>query len=216
MPRRSESGAASVEYVALAVLVALIVLGAIAGVIAGPPSSDGRELGVAIARKIRCSAALPGPCWRDPLTAAYGREVAGVVRALAPDPRAVSGPAGVPLVPVDFRYCRSGSCAVPGPQPAHLTASGRRVTAFSSIDDVSGSAGAIQITYWLYRPTIGWDRIVRGASAERVRALGSTPLLDSADPRLVPLETLAGRDYYQFPPGEEPPWRWRIHSRIPS
>ena len=32
------------------------------------------------------------------------------------------------------------------------------------------------------------------------------------DPALVPLETLAGRDHYLFPPGEEPPWRWRIPS----
>jgi hypothetical protein len=37
-----------------------------------------------------------------------------------------------------------------------------------------------------------------------------TPLLDSANPRLVPLETLAGRNHVVFPPPEEPPWRWEV------
>ena len=33
---------------------------------------------------------------------------------------------------------------------------------------------------------------------------------------LVPLETLPGRDQYDFPAGEEPPWQWRIRSRYPG
>jgi hypothetical protein len=43
-----------------------------------------------------------------------------------------------------------------------------------------------------------------------------TPLLDTDHPRLVPLETLAGRNHVDFPPGEEPPWRWRVESVYPG
>jgi hypothetical protein len=43
----------------------------------------------------------------------------------------------------------------------------------------------------------------------------ATPLLETAVPVLVPLETLAGRNHYDFGSGEEPPWRWRVESRYP-
>ena len=59
-------------------LVALLLLAAISAFAAGPPDKQGRELGSAIARKLRCAPRLPGPCWRDPLTEAYGRPVAGL------------------------------------------------------------------------------------------------------------------------------------------
>jgi hypothetical protein len=39
-----------------------------------------------------------------------------------------------------------------------------------------------------------------------------TPLLESANPRLVPLETLAGKNHVRFAPGEEPPWRWQVET----
>jgi hypothetical protein len=205
-----QRGSASVEQIGLLALVALLMLTGIAALIAhGAPERPTAELATAIQRHIRCPAALPDPCWRDPLTTAYGRSVAGAVRALAPTPRAVFGPSGLPLVPVDFRRCRSESCAVAGPDAGHLTASNRRVTAFTS---VARDAGGVRITYWLYRPGLGWSSEVRRATPSEVTALAATPLLDSADPVLVPLETLAGRDSYDFPPGEEPPWRGQITS----
>ena len=46
-------------------------------------------------------------------------------------------------------------------------------------------------------------------------ALASTPLLDTQDPKLVPLETLDGRNHIDFPASEEPPWRWRVESVYP-
>ncbi len=71
----------------------------------------------------------------------------------APSPRPrrpLPGPAGLPLVPVDFRYCRRESCAVAaGP---HLTASRRRTTAFTQIEDRRRTLGWVELTYWLYRP----------------------------------------------------------------
>jgi hypothetical protein len=204
-----------VEQAGLVLLVALLLLAAISAFAAGPPNEQGRELGSAIARKLRCAPRLPGPCWRDPLTAAYGRPVAGLVRALAPQPGAVPGTSGGPLVPVDFRYCRRPSCAVPGDR-AGLTSSNRRVTAFTSVVDGRRTGGPVEVTYWLYRPGVGWGRVTRRASSADVAAHATTPLLQATNPRLVPLETLPGRDHYEFPAAEEPPWRWQVQSVYPG
>src|SRR4051794_16742988 len=208
MRTRSQAGAATVEHAGLVLLIALLFAAAIAAIAAGEDRS-GRELGSTLARKLRCAAVGPGPCWQAPLTLAYGRPLAGAVRALAPAPAARSG-----LLPVDFRFCRSASCAAPGPDPGH-TASNRRVTAFVAIEDRRRSAGLAEIAYWLYRPTLGWERVVRSATSADVARLAATPLLDDAVPVLVPLETLDGRDQYDWPPGEEPPWRWRVESVYP-
>ena len=206
-----ERGAASVEHVGLALLIALALLAGVASVAAGP-LDNGRELAGAIARKLRCAPRLPGPRWRDPLTEAYGRPRAGAVRALAPAP-APAGPEG--LMPVDFRYCRSVSCALPG-DGTRLTASNRRTTAFVSVEDDRRSGGDAHITYWPYRPPLGWERIDRSADSADVERLAGTPLLESQVPKLVPLETLAGRNHFDFPTGEEPPWRWRVEGRYPG
>jgi hypothetical protein len=206
---RAQRGAASVEHVGLALLIALLMLGAVAALAAAPPGDSSRELGTSIARKLRCAPRLPGPCWRDPLTEAYGRPLAGLVRARAPAPRAVSG-----LLPVDFRYCRRESCALPGPRPG-LTASNRRVTAFVSVEDGRRGGGGVTVTYWEYRPSLGWVRNEVTASSADVQAAAGTPLLETEVPRLVSLETLDGRDHYDFPAGEEPPWRWEVESVYP-
>jgi hypothetical protein len=215
MRLHARDGSASVEQIGLIALVAGLAVAALAALAAGPPSGAGRELGAAIARKLRCAPRLPGPCWRDPLTEAYERPLAGAVRALAPAAAALPSRSGAPLLPVDFRYCRSESCALAAGS-ARLTASNRRTTAFTSVEDERRSGGGVAVSYWLYRPSLGWARVVRHASSAEVAQLAGTPLLDSADPRLVPLETLAGRNQYDFRPGEEPPWRWRVASVYPG
>jgi Flp pilus assembly pilin Flp len=203
-----ETAAATTEHVGITMLVALALIAGIAAVGAGADRS-GRELGSTLGRKIRCAAVGPGPCWRDPLTEAYGRPVAGAVRALAPSPSLEAG-----LLPVDFRRCRSASCAMPGPSLG-LTASNRRVTDFVSVVDRRGSGGPVAISYWLYRPTLGWEEIIREASSADVERLAPTPLLEEAVPALVALETLDGRNQYEFTAGEEPPWRWQVDSVYP-
>jgi hypothetical protein len=215
VPPPGSRGAASVEHAGLALLIALLLLAGISALAAGPPVDEGRELGHAIARKLRCAPRLPGPCWRDPLTEAYGRPLAGLVRALAPSPRAVAGPDGTTLVPVDFRTCRSPSCAVGG-EGAALTASNRRTTAFTSVVDSRRAGGGVEVNYWLYRPTMPWERVVRRASAAEVVAHAATPLLDRQVPVLVPLETLAGRNHFDFPRVERPPWQWQVPSVEPG
>jgi hypothetical protein len=211
MPPPPQRGAASVEHVGLAILIATLLLAGIAAFAAGPPLEEGRSLGTAVARKLRCAPRLPGPCWRDPLTEAYGRSLAGLVRALAPAPATRAGPGGLPLLGVDFRYCRRASCAA-STGSARLTASNRRTTAFTSVDDNRRAGGDVRIRYWIYRPTLGWESVVRRADSADVAAAASTPLLETTDPKLVPLETLPGRNHYDFPRSEQPPWRWRVGS----
>jgi hypothetical protein len=205
-----ERGSASIEHAALVLLAALVACAVVALVAIGPERQDG-SLAAAIAFKQRCAVRYPDPCWQDPLTEAYGRELAGAVRALAPPPAARIGPGGAGLVGVDYRRCRQVSCAVAVSD--RLTTANRRTTAFTSVRDDRPTGGPVTIDYWIYRPTIGWERISRTLAAADVAAYARTPLLDSADPALVPLETLLGRDDAAFRAGEEPPWRNRIESR---
>ena len=209
--RRSDSGAASVEHVGLAALIAALVAIAAAALAADPPGRSARELGSAIARRLACAPRHPIPCGRNPLALAYGFPLGKLVRYLAPEPVAAVGPGGAALLPVDFRYCRRTSCAVPGPEPG-LTESRRRVTAFTSLQDRRRAGGEVEVSYWLYRPTLGWKRIVRRGGAAEIEAASSLRLDLEDDPALVPLELLSGRNHYDFPVSEDPPWRWRIDS----
>lgn len=213
-----ERGSASVEQAGLAALIALLLLAGIAAVAAGGEIDASRDLAGAIARKIRCAPRLPGACRRHPLVPAYGWPLARLARALAPTPLARPGPSGLPLVPVDFRRCRRESCAVPLPGAAglHLTASGRRTTAFTRLVDRRRSLGWVELTYWLYRPGLGWERLMRRAGQAQVEAASGVRVLLRDDPALVPLETLPGRSHYEFPAGERPPWQWRFPGRYPG
>lgn len=207
-----ERGAASVEHAALVLLMALVACAVVALFTVGRGGDDA-SLASAIAFKQRCAVRYPDPCWQDPLSEPYGRGLAGAVRALAPAPEARLGPDGVGLVGVDYRRCRQVSCATPVPGAAglHLTASNRRTTAFTSVRE--GEGGGIEIDYWIYRPTIGWELIEEHVDGGDLDGYERTPLLESADPVLVPLETLLGRDDAEFTAGEEPPWRGKVESR---
>jgi hypothetical protein len=211
---RAERGSASIESVALAALIALLLGAGIAAVAAGGNIDAGRQLAGAIGRKMRCGPRLPDACNHHPLVPAYGWPLARLARALAPAPTAVPGPSGLPLMPVDFRRCRQESCAVTaGP---HLTVSGRRTTAFTEVVDRRGSTGWVEVTYWLYRPTLGWSRVTRRATAADVEAAAGVEVRAEDDPALVPLETLPGRNHYEFPAGERPPWQWQVDGRYPG
>jgi hypothetical protein len=211
---RSERGAASVEQAGLTAMIALLLLALIAAMAGDGEIDPRRALGGTIARRIACAPRLPDACRHHPLVPAYGWPLARLVRALAPAPASRPGPSGLPLVPVDFRRCRHESCAVAaGP---HLTASGRRTTAFTQIEDRRRTLGWVELAYWLYRPGLGWERLVRRADSAQIEAVSDVRVLLKDDPALVPLETLPGRDHYDFPLGERPPWQWRIDSRYPG
>jgi hypothetical protein len=211
---RGERGTASVEQAGLAALIALLLAATIAAVAAGGEIDPGRGLGGTIARRLACAPRLPGACRHHPLVPAYGWPLARLTRALAPSPIALPGPSGLPLVPVDFRRCQHESCAVAAGQ--HTTAAGRRTTAFTQLADRRRTLGWVELTYWLYRPGLGWQRVVRRAGPVQIEAASQVRVLLKDDPALVPLETLPGRDQYDFPASERPPWQWRIQSRYPG
>jgi Flp pilus assembly pilin Flp len=209
-----ERGSASVEQAGLAALIALLLVAGIAAVASGGKIDAGRQLAGAIGRKIACAPHLPDGCRHHPLVPAYGWPLARLARALAPAPLALPGRSGLLLAPVDFRRCRRESCAVAaGP---HLTASGRRTTAFTQLVDRRGSAGFVEVVYWLYRPTIGWERLARRAGQADVEAAAGIEVLVEDDPALVPLETLPGRNHYEFPVAKRPPWQWHVAGRYPG
>jgi hypothetical protein len=209
-----ERGSASVEQAGLAALVALLLLAAIAAIAAGGKIEAGRSLAGTIGKRLACGPRLPDACHHHPLVPAYGWPLARLTRALAPAPLVRPGPDGLPLVPVDFRRCRRASCAIAaGP---HLTASGRRTTAFTELLDRRQSLGWVEIVYWLYRPGLGWERVARRAGQADVDAAGAVEVLLGDDPALVPLETLPGRNHYDFPAGEQPPWQWRVRGLYPG
>ena len=210
----SESGTASVEHAGLAALIALLLLATVAAIAADGEVDPRRSLGGTIARRLVCAPRLPDSCRHHPLVPAYGWPLARLARALAPPPIALLGPAGLLLAPVDFRRCRRESCAVAaGP---HVTASGRRTTAFTQLLDRRASLGWVELTYWLYRPGLGWSRTVRRAGQAQIEAASHVRVLLVDDPALVPLETLPGRDQYEFPSGERPPWQWNVEGRYPG
>ncbi|HVW48504.1 MAG TPA: hypothetical protein VHA76_15715, partial [Solirubrobacterales bacterium] len=196
----TERGQATIESTALAALIALLLVAVIALVASGGEVTAGRELAGAIGRRIACAPHLPDACRHEAVVPAYGRPLARLARALAPPPEPLPAPDGLPLVPVDFRRCRRESCAVAaGP---HLTASNRRTTVFTQILDHRRSAGTVELVYWEYRPTLGWRAVRRTATEADVVAAAGTELLASQDPKLVPLETLPGRNHYDFPAAE--------------
>jgi Flp pilus assembly pilin Flp len=212
--RRSESGSASVEQAGLLALLALLLLAPIAAVAADGEIEAGRALAGAISRRLACAPHLPDACRHHPLVPAYGWPLARLTRALAPAPLPSPGPSGLPLVPVDFRRCRRESCAVAaGP---HVSTANRRTTAFTELIDRRRDLGWVEIVYWLYRPGLGWEGVVRRAGQAQIDAAAHLPVLLRDDPALVPLETLPGRDQYDFPAGERPPWQWRVESRYPG
>jgi hypothetical protein len=215
---RDQRGAASVEQAALAALLALLVIAALSAIAAAPPEKGGRALGATIGRRIICAPRLPDACRHHPLVRAYGWPLARLARALAPTPLAKPGPQGLAVVPVDFRYCRRPSCAVPRPgaEGLHLTSAGRRTTVFTSIADLRRLRGYVELSYWMYRPGLGWERQLRRAGRVDVAAASGVAVLLQDDPNLVPLETIPGRDQYEFAPGEQPPWRWKLPSLYPG
>jgi hypothetical protein len=207
---KANAGSATVEQTGIVLMIALALAGLIGYLWVGAGEPPGRELGQRVANRIACGPRTPGTC-REPATAsAYGWPVARLLRYFAPLPMARPGPDGQSLVPVDFRYCQRPSCAVPAGSDGRLTTANRRTTAFTVVGDHRRSSGTIDLTYWLYRPGIGWEELHRIATRADVEAAAGEPVRLEDSPRLVPLEILPGRNHYDLPPGDIAPWRWKV------
>ncbi len=209
---KSTKGSATVEQTGIILLVALAVAGMIGYLALGHGDPPGRELGQRIANRIACGPRGTETCRQPGTVSAYGWPLARLLRFFAPAPLARPGPDGVSLVPVDFRYCQRASCAVPGTGDGSLTTANRRSTAFTVVNDRRDTDGTVELVYWLYRPDQGWEELRRTASAADIEAASGVRERLTDNPRLVPLEILPGRNHYDLPAGDEPPWRWRVET----
>jgi hypothetical protein len=151
-----------VEWTALLLLVVAVLLGAVGAVVETAAPAAG------LARALRC-AVLAGCHGEDAeLQAAYGGEVAGLVRAFAPG---LDYEPGTLTLPVDFRACRTHRCAdAPDRVRSDVwrSARGARATAFTH---VVRRGGEVYIQYWLYYPDSTWN----GRAYALGRALRHTP-----------------------------------------
>ncbi len=140
-----ERGQATIEWVALVLLVAL----ALGAFLMFGPHVDGRSYGGFLARAIVC--AVRGGCddGRGALAAAYGERDAELVRRFAPN--LVYEP-GEREIPIDFRRCRTTKCGnAPTDRSLDVsrTDAGVPATVFTHVIH-AGSSTFIQ--YWFYYP----------------------------------------------------------------
>jgi hypothetical protein len=162
-----ERGQATVEWLALVLLVAALALGLLALGMRLPGLAMAEEIGA----KLVCLAGLDGEqCVGgqagSPLLAAYGAEVAAELAGHAPR---IEYEPGMRAVPVDFRSCRRDPCSL-GPPTGQVThaADGEPVTLFVHALDCRGGAeavvprlrydcsgeraGHLYLQYWAYYP----------------------------------------------------------------
>ena len=159
--RESERGQATVEWVGLLLLSALVAIGLWTAGVQVP----GTTLAGAIASRILCAASLADSCEGDEpvLIAAYGTEVGALVREHMPS---LLFEQGSRAVPVDFRRCRETACGDAAKQGyVRRTDTGLPVSVFVHVVDCrpgaasqeaegancSGSrSGNLYIQYWTY------------------------------------------------------------------
>ena len=162
MAHRDENGQGSVEWIGLVTLVAAVLLAVLAF---GLPGFPGAGVARAIAASIECAIRVSEGCGpTDELAAAYGADMAAMVRDNAP--RLIYEPDSTAL-PVDFRSCRGPVCGN-GPSAGAVTESntGEPAAAFVHVVDCrpaaieaserrgydcgDGRAGNLYIQFWLY------------------------------------------------------------------
>ena len=164
---RREAGQGSVEWIGLITVVAIVVT----VMAAAGASIPGISLVHSVSRSMLCAASLSEGCFgQGSLDGTYGDELAGLVRENTPD--LLFGPDLLGL-PVDFRSCRSPSCAdAGGTGVVSESTAGEPVTLFTRVidcrskpgespggsedsggPDCSGEAeGSLYIQYWAYYP----------------------------------------------------------------
>lgn len=156
----AQRGQATVEWAGILLLVL--------AVLAGGGALAARAGAPWLPRALKC--ALLGRCAgaEAELGAAYGDEVAALVRRYAPG---LVYERGTLTLPVDFRRCRSHACS-DGPDRAaadvYRSARGQQATVFTHVVDRRPAGGDLYIQYWLYYP----DSTYSGALHRVARAGG--------------------------------------------
>lgn len=135
---RSERGQSTVEWIALILLAALLLLGLL---LAAGGRLPGGALAREIASRILCAVSLSESCYAaesSPIVNAYGEDVASLLRSHAPD---LFYEEGMIALPVDYRRCRETSCSNgPGSGVVSRTTSGEKVVAFVHVIDCRAAA----------------------------------------------------------------------------
>ncbi|HEV2724333.1 MAG TPA: hypothetical protein VGV10_06840 [Thermoleophilaceae bacterium] len=159
---RCERGQATVEWVGLVLIAALILGGAAA--LAGP-DVGGRSFGGFLAHRMVC--AVRGGCddGDAELAKAYGPRDADLLRRHAPD---IVYEPGEGQLPIDWKECRRRSCAdAPDDRDldSHRTNAGRRATVYTR---VVRRGGRTYLQYWFYYPDsnstlAGSDKLWKGS-----------------------------------------------------
>jgi hypothetical protein len=179
---RDERGQGTVEWIALVLLAALLLLGVLAVAGRGLP---GGELARSILGRIVCAVRLDGACGgggASALALAYGDELAAAVNENVPD---LLYEEGMVAVPVDFRRCREPSCS-DGAETGLVTrsSSGEPVAAFVHVVDCrpaavaasreagydcsGAAAGNVYVQYFFYYPrSSSWKAIPGDAGYHR-------------------------------------------------
>src|SRR3954454_9235185 len=141
-----ERGQASVEWIALLLVVSLALVGAVAFV----PAVDGRPLGAALARAVVCAVTHDCRTEGAALRRAYGAHDAALVRANAPS---IVYEPGTLTLPVDYRRCRSHRCSdAPDDRDLDVHRSARGGIHATAFTHVARRGGVTYIQYWLYYP----------------------------------------------------------------
>jgi hypothetical protein len=158
-----ERAQATVEWIALVLVVSLLVLGLVAVTAARLPGTD---LARAIAARLVCAVRLFGSCAEGAeLVAAYGPALAALAHENAPE---IAYEDEMTALPIDFRSCRGRRCGN-GPASGAVwtsdtgepvaafvhaidcrTADSRAVAARHRYDCSGGRAGNLYLQYWLY------------------------------------------------------------------
>jgi hypothetical protein len=158
-----ERGQGTVEWVGLLLLVGVLFAALVAAGARVPLGSLARS----IATRVLCATSLSDACREAPqLVAAYGEELAALVRRHVPT---LAYEDGMRALPVDFRRCRSPACA-DGREAGVVTRSlaGEPVVAFVHVVDCRPAAvarterrggdcseerrGNLYLQYWTYYP----------------------------------------------------------------
>jgi hypothetical protein len=142
----SERGQASVEWIALLLLVSIALTSALAFV----PAVDGRPLGAALARALGCAVKRDCHAEGAALRHAYGDRDAALVREHAPS---IVYEPGTLSLPVDYRRCRSHRCSdAPDDRDLDVHRAARGGAPATAFTHVVHRGGKTYIQYWLYYP----------------------------------------------------------------
>ncbi len=145
-PRWGQSGQATVEWMGIVLLIALLLSGGFTAA-AAAGLFNGRAFGGAIFEKILCAVRDSGSCKKETaLIEAYGERDADLVRNLAPN---IVYEIGTKAMPIDFRNCRKPECGdgVKSMGLVNKTKKGRYATVFTHVVEKNGYK---YVQYWFY------------------------------------------------------------------